>query len=253
MKYLKLYEDFNNQDDILEDIKWIMIEVNDHAKLSSSVLDGDLIKYYISDYNLDDLRVANKRLQDIGYTLITCSEVKYKEFCLIVNTKLIDLSKYYNDFVLNVNEFGDIKKKLLLKHFEKTPNLVGVDPFDFFLTASEAYVYLYDFLGKDGVLKVLYSMVSKDKRYHINNYGGYDFEFKLHIEEDGDEIKLNCFIFNDGEVEIIHSGEVINIIDAMKDDEIGWEITGEMEEAIIDFFHRYVGDIDSIVTVRFWT
>ena len=251
MKYLKLYEDFNNQDDILEDIKWIMIEVNDHAKLSSSSLDGDLIKYYISDYNLDDLKVANKRLQDIGYTLITCSDVKYKEFCLIVNIKLIDLSKYYNDFVLNVNEFGDIKKKLLLKHFERTPNLVGVDPFDFFLYETEANDYLYDFLGKDGVLKVLYSMVGKDNKYHIS-YGGYDFDFKLHVEEDGDEIELNCFIIDDGQVETADYG-ILNIIDAMKDDEIGWEVTCEMEDAIIDFFHRYVGDVDSNATIKFWT
>jgi hypothetical protein len=262
MKYLKLYEDFNNQDDILEDIKWIMIEVSVDVRLVRHILDGNLVTYQLSNnYNEDDLRVANKRLNDIGYTLFTLnndnnnvSNTLLNTGCLIVNTKLIDLSKFYDTkkeeyyFYINRDDFYDIKKKLLFKYLEKTPNLVDVNSYTFLLTVSEAYDYLYDFLGNDGVSKNLHEIV--DNKYHISD-GGYDYDFTLEsIEKDGDEFRLKVYIFDDGEVEIIHSGDVMDIIDAITDEEIGWEIKMEMEDSIVAFLHRYIGDADHIITIE---
>ena len=247
MKYLKLYEDFNqNKNDILEDIKWIMIEVSEYAKLMGYALDGDLVTYDIPNYDETDLKVANKRLYDIGYTLLN---YVVGGQCLIINKDLIDLSKFDNDVsdedeipfpVLDGVEFSNIQKELLLKHFEKTPNLIGVDPNVFLLSSNECYNYLSDFLGKEGISKNLHKLV--DKKYHIRD-GGYDFDFTLeNIEKDGDEFILKVYIFDEGTVEIIHSGDVMNIIDAITDKEIGWEIKSEMEESIVKFLHRYVGN-----------
>jgi len=251
MKYLKLYEDFNNQDDILEDIKWIMIEVSEDIKLAGYAIDGNLVTYNLGNHNEEDLKVANKRLYDIGYTLLNYI-VGGK--CLIINKDLLDLSKFDNDVdeipfpELDAVDFSNIQKELLLKHFEKTPNLIGVDTNVFLLSTNECYNYLSEFLGKDGISKKLHELL--DKKYHIRD-GGYDFDFTLeNIEKDGDEFILKVYIFDKGTVEIIHSGDVMNIIDAITDKEIGWEIKMEMEESIVKFLYRYVGNIDEIVTIE---
>ena len=252
MKYLKLYEDFNqsNINDILEDIKWIMIEVSEDSELIGYALDGDLVTYDIPNYDETDLKVANKRLQDIGYTLLTSYNVLYKYKCLIVKTGLLNLSEFEeDDFILSLEDFNDVKEQLLLKHFEKKPNLIGVDIKIFLLSSLDCYTYLYNFLGKDGVLKVLDELIGKKK--HID-YGGYDFDFTLkeiEYEKDG-SFNLKCFVHNDGEVEIIGDGNIINIVDAMNDDHIGWEIKSEMEESIIDFLHNIIGDIDQDVSIE---
>ena len=253
MKYLKLYEDFNqnNINDILEDIKWIMIEVSEDAKLVGYALDGDLLTYNLGNHNEEDLKVSNKRLYDIGYTLLNYV-VGGK--CLIINKDLLDLSKFDNDVdeipfpELDAVDFSNIQKELLLKHFEKTPNLIGVDTNVFLLSTNECYNYLSEFLGKDGISKKLHELL--DKKYHIRD-GGYDFDFTLeNIEKDGDEFILKVYIFDKGTVQIIHSGDVMNIIDAITDKEIGWEIKMEMVESIVKFLYRYVGNIDEIATIE---
>lgn len=259
MRYLKLYEDFNQNDinNILEDIKWIMIEVSEDAKLMGYELDGDLVNYKLGNNNEDDLKVANKRLYEIGYTLLN---YVVNDKCLIINKDLIDLSKfdnYVNDEdeipfpVLDAVEFSDIQKQLLFKHFEKTPNLHNIDTSIFMLSMEECYDYLSEFLGKDGILKVLNGLVGK--KHHVD-YGGYDYDFTLkeiEYENDG-SFNLKCFVHNDGEVEIIGDGNIINIVDAMNDDHIGWEIKGEMEESIVSFLHKLVGDIDQDVSIELW-
>lgn len=250
MKYLKLYENFNqnNINDILEDIKWIMIEVSEDVELIGYALDGDLVSYSLSDYDVDDLKVANKRLQDIGYTLLTRNKDLYKSTCLIINTKLMDLSEYYDNYILKPSSLDDIRKELLFKHFEKTPNLLNIDTSIFMLSIEECYDYLSEFLGKDGVLKALNGLVGK--KYHISD-GGYNYDFKLeYMKQDGDEFRLNMYIYQDGEVEIIGDGNIINIIDAMDDEEIGWEIKMEMKDCIIIFLKKFVGDISDSATIE---
>ena len=87
MKYLKLYEDFNSSD-ILEDIKWIMIEVSEDAKLISSELDGDLLFYNLNtDCSEEDLKVAKLRLNDLDYNII---KLKNKE-TQFLHIKKVDL------------------------------------------------------------------------------------------------------------------------------------------------------------------
>jgi hypothetical protein len=261
MRYLKLYENFNQNDinNILEDIKWIMIEVSEYSKLMGSALDGDLVNYRLSNYNDDDLKVANKRLYDIGYTLLN---YVVNDTCLIINKDLIDLSKFDNGVndedeipfpVLDGVEFSNIQKELLLKHFEKTPNLHNIDTSIFMLSMEECYDYLSEFLGKDGILKVLYGLVGKKQHIGrpLGDYGGYDYDFtlkKIVFHNDGSFI-LNCYIHEDGRVLVMGEDEM-NIIDAMWDDEIGWEIRMEMEDCIIIFLKKFVGDISDNATIE---
>ena len=56
---------------------------------------------------------------------------------------MVDLSKFDNDVdeipfpELDAVDFSNIQKELLLKHFEKTPNLIGVDTNVFLLSTNE--------------------------------------------------------------------------------------------------------------------
>ena len=102
----------------------------------------------------------------------------------------------------------------------------------------------------NGILKVLNGLVGK--KHHVD-YGGYDYDFTLkEIKFDNDgSFTLNCYIHNDGTVLVLGENE-LNIIDAMDDDNIGWEVKMEMEESIVSFLHKLVGDIDQDVSIELW-
>ena len=70
MKYLKLFENFNQDD--LEDIKWILVELDNNPELILNELDGNILFYNIEhDYTMSDLKAAEGRLNDIGYEILT--------------------------------------------------------------------------------------------------------------------------------------------------------------------------------------
>ena len=146
MKYLKLYEDFNSSD-ILEDIKWIMIEVSEDAKLISSELDGDLLFYNLNtDCSEEDLRVAKLRLNDLDYKIVYFD----KNYCWIVNINILsDEFKDSDEVVfiksgeyaslknLKINDnFKKLRRYLLFKYWEKTP-ILSYDILKLFLNKTD--------------------------------------------------------------------------------------------------------------------
>ena len=62
----------------------------------------------------------------------------------------------------------------------------------------------------------------------------YDFKFKISIEEiEGDQVILNVELIPGGEVTLImQDGETVNLKDAMWDEEIGDEISTEIDNVI---------------------
>jgi hypothetical protein len=72
MKYLKLFENFNsNIEDDLEDIKWILVELDDNPELLRNELDGNLLIYKVDhDYTVEENRTAEFRLNDLGYEIL---------------------------------------------------------------------------------------------------------------------------------------------------------------------------------------
>jgi len=76
MKHLKLFENFNNNtEDDLEDIKWILVELDNNPELLRNELNGNFLIYKLESNDLnqnypdDELEIAKKRLLDIGYEL----------------------------------------------------------------------------------------------------------------------------------------------------------------------------------------
>lgn len=68
MKYIKLFENFDNIEDVLEDIKWILVELDDNPELLRNELNGSLLFYKVDhDYTVEENRIAKLRLNDIGY------------------------------------------------------------------------------------------------------------------------------------------------------------------------------------------
>lgn len=71
MKYLKLFENFDNIEDVLEDIKWILVELDDNPELLRNELNGNLLFYKVNhDYTTEDNITAERRLNDIDYEIL---------------------------------------------------------------------------------------------------------------------------------------------------------------------------------------
>ena len=79
MKYLKLYENFNNNiEDIIEDIKWIMVEMVETHKFLGHEKD-DCFLYEISNMpTKEDLDSTKGRLEDLEfeYNIVYIGEPK---------------------------------------------------------------------------------------------------------------------------------------------------------------------------------
>ena len=112
MKYLKLYENFNNNiEDLLEDIKWIMIEMTESHKLFGHEKD-DCFLYEVSNIpTQEDLESAKGRLEDLGYSIVYIGKPKIgsrdihdKTICWIVKS---ELCKEYSPLPIIINgKFG---------------------------------------------------------------------------------------------------------------------------------------------------
>jgi len=101
MKYIKLFENFNQSD--LEDIKWILIDLDNNPKLINNELDGKVLLYSIpGDYSDDSnlwvskFETAKKRLYDMEYELVTDINDAY-----LLDRILIISSEYYDKYSLN--------------------------------------------------------------------------------------------------------------------------------------------------------
>lgn len=94
---------------------------------------------------------------------------------------------------------------------------------------------LRSFLG-DSVETVIQNKVNKV--YNTTDYpnisGGYDFKFKISIEEiEGDQVILNVELIPGGKVTLImQDGETVSLAQAMWDEEIGDEVSMEVDDVI---------------------
>ena len=270
MKYLKLYEDFNSSD-ILEDIKWIMIEVSEDAKLISSELDGDLLFYNLNtDCSEEDLRVSKLRLNDLDYKIVYFD----KNYCWIVNINI--LSDEFKDsdevvFVksgeyaslknLKINDnFKKLRRYLLFKYWEKTP-ILSYDILKLFLNKTDlAYgddVFLsslfIDFLGEKRIEKILNEILEKNYYYDVSTNGdlyGQESEFNFSFEVDDFSINVveknicvTCVVDYPGAT-ITTNGNELEILDIYDDHETTTDDIQKIDDEIVDCITEFLyGDI----------
>jgi hypothetical protein len=267
MKYLKLYEDFNSSD-ILEDIKWIMIEVSEDSKLISSELDDDLLFYNLNtDCSDEDLRVAKLRLNDLDYKIVYFD----KNYCWIVNIDILsDEFKDSDEIIfiksgeyaslknLKINDnFKKLRRYLLFKYWEKTPILSHYILKLFLNKTDLAYgddVFLsslfVDFLGEERIEKILNEILEKNYYYDVSANGDlYDRESEFNFSFEIDDFSINvveknicvtCVVDYPGAT-ITTNGNELEILDIYDDHETTTDdiqkIDDELESIMVEFIY----------------
>ena len=130
MKYLKLFENFNNED-ILDDIEEILTGLNPPSTGSSkpellrNELNGNLLFYKVEhNYSKDDLNTSILRLKDLGYYILHHS----------INGPILFKSDYFKDKTIKgvclqwLNEkFGKGKLEIVEKIIDKKEAIDYVD------------------------------------------------------------------------------------------------------------------------------
>jgi len=143
---------------------------------------------------------------------------KYKEICF----------KYWDRFGPGINE--SMVRVLNIHKFVKRH--------EYFKILCE---WLREFIGVEESINKTYEFLKHDG-HHIQD-GGYDFTFEVpDIEFVGGIGKLTILVNDiDGVVELVMvDNSVLNLADAINDDEIGWEIKNEVKDTIKDYITNKV-------------
>ena len=244
MKYLKLYENFNNNiEDLLEDIKWIMIEMTESHQLFRHEKD-DCFLYQVSNIpSEEDLESAKGRLEDIGYDLVYVGKhVDNNMICWIVKSEFCE--EYNPIITMKTMEdnpvIEDIQKNILLKMWKEEPSIdnnrlsaLNIFTYQQMKKVSELF---REYLGPK--TKQIIDSILRKKEHHISD-GGYNFDIVIESYDiDSDDINIRCKILPGGTVSIImDDGRTLDLEDAVNDGEIGWEIKGEINDCIEKYFN----------------
>jgi hypothetical protein len=273
MKYLKLYENFNNNiEDLLEDLKWIMIEMTETHKLFGHEKDYCML-YEVSNIpSEDDIESAMGRLEDIGYSIVYIGkqeiaprDLKGKILCWVVKSELCKewspLPAVSNGKMIPLEDnsiIEDIQKNILLKMWKEEPVLDntfthGMNPYIQLQTLSifnyqqfqKVGTWFREYLGPKSsqIMDSIFRSKEQDYKHHITK-GGYDFDievlsYEIDKRPNTNDIDIKCKILPGGEVSIImDDGRTLSLKDAVKDKEIGWEIKEEITETIEEYFYK---------------
>ena len=137
-------------------------------------------------------------------------------------------------------------KKMFFKYWDKFGGSVDENFFKLFgfkynkldnVNQSEVYRYLAEWMGEEKAFEKFKTLIEENP-HTINDCGGYNFEYELDIDE-FDQSTLNVFlnvkVLAGGTVELIMvGGDTLDISDAIRDEEIGFEIESEIQECIYD-------------------
>jgi hypothetical protein len=254
MKYLKLYENFNNNiEDTLEDIKWVMVEMTESHKLFGHEKDYCML-YEVSNMpSEEDLESAVGRLQDIGYELvyigkpaIGARDLQGKTICWIVKSEfceeydhIITMKNLENNSVIE-----ELQNNILLKMWKEDPvldndRLQKLCIFNYQQIQKVADLFR-EYLGPNA--KKIIDSILRGNDHHISK-GGYEFDIEIVSYDIKDDVEIFCEILPGGEVSIImepvlNLGRTLDIEEAVNDEEIGWEIKGEISDCIEDYFYK---------------
>ena len=99
--------------------------------------------------------------------------------------------------------------------------------------------WLREYLGKEKIQSIIKELFSKQD-HKIDDCGGYDFDFTVdYVMDDGQAVmKILVDDVKGSVILIMTGGEMMNLRDARKDEEIGWEIDNEIEGCISDYFDK---------------
>lgn len=249
----KLYESFNNNiEDLIEDLKWIMIEMTETHKLFGHEKD-DCFLYEISNMpSEEDLESAKGRLEDLGYNIVYIESTPLYQYgkilCWIVKSELCKeyspLPAVSNGKMIPLEDnsiIEDIQKNILLKMWKEEP-VINNERLQMLCIFNHQQIkkvgeWFREYLGPKAI-QIVNSILGK-KEHHIS-IGGYDIDIVIESYDiDSYDISIICKVLPGGTVSLIMDGDrTLNLEDAVDDEEIGWEIKGEINDCIIDFLYK---------------
>ena len=134
-------------------------------------------------------------------------------------------------------------KKMFYKYWDKKPvvddTFINLFPLkELGLSVLNIYPMLTEYLGEDNAKQMAMDVINKDHRINRGDCGGYEFDFQIEkVDEDSESFEVNVYVSLKGAsvALIMVGGELMTLEDALKDEDIGWEIKEEVENCIIDY------------------
>lgn len=111
------------------------------------------------------------------------------------------------------------------------------------ITIQDFQNWLYDWRGEEQSKKLAETFLNKNP--HRIECGGYDFEFDVwEYQIDGRSIDITPRI-NDRRGRVIlmmDDGRVMNLYDAISNEDFGWEIENEIQDCLYEYFSVHLSD-----------
>jgi len=153
--------------------------------------------------------------------------------------KIIITESHYKNILFRYwNKFGgDVDRQFILNFGLDNP---GND-----ITYDQAYNYLIEWRGEKESKELAKTLLLQNP-HHINNYGGYDFFFevtdiqnwKLNVDEPNVKVKVK--VDDLGGSVTLTNGEEKTLLDALDDDDYGFEFDSEVNWGIDIYFSKKI-------------
>jgi len=260
MKYLKLFESFGFED-VIEDIKWILIEMSEGAKLYRHEKDYCMLYELPGSIDAEGIESAKGRLDELGFDLvylgtpaIATRDIQGKQICWIVKSEFFRgpyLGNVDRDSLPTRNEeykaITALQKNILLEMWKEAPEIDNAKLATLLIfnhrQVAKVDEWFREFLGPKAE-KILHSLAKPGDRHRIEK-GGYDFEIaveEIKITAGSEYVDIHCEVLKGGEVTIFSEEEqpTLSLEEATENESYGWEIENEIRDCIEDYFYTAI-------------
>ena len=148
-------------------------------------------------------------------------------------------------------------KKTFFKYWDKTGGTIDNTLFSLFgfknkrlnvddITVTEDQIrnWLIEWRGDEQTNQLAEKILNQNP-YHIDDCGGYDFEFDVwdyKIIDNNVELTLLVNDTRGRVVLVMTDGSIMNLKDARTQEDFGWEVENEIQDCLYDFFSVNLSD-----------
>jgi len=253
--HLKFFESFGFED-VLEDIKWILIEMSEGANLYRNEKGYCMLYELPGSIDVDGIESAKGRLEEIGYNIvylgtpaISTRDIQGKQICWIVKSEFF-VENIYSLPTRNVNHkvIAEFQKNILLDMWKEKPEIDNAKRAALLIfnhrQVAKVDEWFREFLGPKAE-KILRSLVKPGERHRIEK-GGYDFDIRVEeikIDASSEYVDIHCEILKGGEVTLFSQEDqpTLSLEEATENEDFGWVIENEIRDCIEDYFYSAIG------------
>jgi len=146
-------------------------------------------------------------------------------------------------------------KKMFFKYWDKRPIVdsafINLFPLrELGLSKLNILPMLTEYLGEDNAKQMAMDMIYKNHRINRGDCGGYEFDFYLEkVDEDSESFEVDVDVrLRGGSVALMMvGGELMTLVDALEDEDFGWEIKEEVEDCVLDYIENNVTNKTGII------